>query len=96
MGSILSASLIVNPVLKKDFEEWLDDNKNNPEINFKIELYDHFHQRNLSDNFIIRDMITGEKIDRGVFFKRKAYEFGFYIQYKCENKNCTIKEEDNT
>ena len=76
-------------------KELLENNEINPEKYFSIELSDYYGN-NLSENFQIRDFKTGEKIERGVFFKKRVSDFYFYIEYICGNENCTKRKEDNT
>jgi len=92
---IVESSKIEDLLDNKKAKELLEKDEFNPEKNFSIILYDYYG-KNLSENFRIRDFKTKEIIERGTFFKRRVSDFGFYIEYNCENENCTKRKEDNT
>ena len=80
--------------IKKRIELYEKDEINHEKY-FFIELYD-YHGKKLSDNFIIRDIGTKKILDRGIFFKKRVSDFGFFIEYICETENCIKREEDKT
>ena len=92
---IIESSLIEELMDIEKRNELYEKDELNPEKNFKIELYD-YDGKKLSDNFIIRDIGTEKILDRGIFFKKRVSDFGFYIEYICETENCSKREEDKT
>ena len=92
---IVESSLIEELIDEKQREELLSKNEINPEIKFNINLLD-YDAKNLSENFIIRDIKTKKKISRGSFFKSRVSDVGFYIEYVCQNENCEKSKEEDT
>ena len=80
-------------ILIKQQEEFKNDPKYNPTLNFSIDLLDQITNESLSENFIILGP-NGKILERNKFYSYKVSDFGFYIYYKCLNLNCDLQPED--
>ena len=80
-------------IFRKQQEEFKNDPKYNPTLNFSIDLLDQITNESLSENFIILGP-NSSIFERNKFYSYKVSDFVFSIYYKCLDKNCDLQPED--
>lgn len=71
--------------------------EDNPIINISFNLFktNESYLLNLSERFVLLDAFNGFPVlKRDTFYQRKVSELGFIIAYICEDKECSLNEED--
>ena len=78
-------------------EEWnskKNDPKYNPTLKFIFNLENMTHLPILSENFIIVDYNTGDKIEINEPIERKVSDLNIALAYICRDENCSFQPED--
>jgi len=94
-------SHILGSTLNKDISNLNKNPDFNPNFTFYIKLMDD-HDQLLSENFILIDLNTGEKLknkdkDNFTIFRSSISNFSIGIFYKCINEfDCSLREEDKS
>ena len=77
-----------------DYEkEKSSDDKINPERELSFEFYNNNFDK-LSNNFKIFNSSNNQEIERNKVIKKRVSDINLEIRYYCEDKNCSLREND--
>ncbi len=90
---IISYNQYRTPINFTDYEKDADP-RYNPTLKFKFDVTNG-RGKNLSDNLILLDPFTGERVERNKLIEKKVSETKIFVLYNCTDMICNIRDEDS-
>ena len=71
-----------------------EDPRYNPTLKFSFDVTNK-QRKNLSDNLILLDLFTNERVERNKLIEKKVSETKIFVLYNCTDMICNIRDEDS-